>query len=705
MEPTEKALSSNANRFSNRGENALAAIVFTDVESFTTQMAAKETHTLNLIARDFSQMQQICEKFEGQVLKSLGDGLLMYFISAEKAVASAIEIQQAIAAAAANLPEKDILRHRIGIHLGDVFFNGSDVMGNGVNIAARLQTVASAGGICISQTVYDVVKHRLPMSVTYVGLRSLKGIAEPIPVYQIQPPQVVKPTQQNVFISYRAQEPDSSLAKEFYDALMGAGHQPFMASESIRLGENWPQRIETKLQHCDYLLLLLSEQSATSEMVTEEVRRAKELQEERPNGKPIILPIRVNFTFDSSLNYNLRGYLDCIQQRHWHSPADTPNLLTEVIQLIAEGGKPEESDTNGEVPLEVAGGDRPPLPYAVPELPEGQVDIASVFYVERPPIEDRCYETIIQPGALIRIKAPRQMGKTSLMARILNQASKQGYRTVPLSFQLADRKTFADLDNFLKWFCASVGRRLRLANRLSEYWDEIFGSKDNCTAYFEEYLLENLTTPLVLGLDEVDCIFQYPEIAADFFGLLRAWHEDAKNRDIWKKLRLVVVHSTEVYVPMDINQSPFNVGLPIELPEFKSEQIYDLARLHGLDWDATKISRLMKMVGGHPYLVRLALYHIAKQDITLENLLETAPTEAGLYGDHLRRHLWNLEQHPQLAEATGQVVSATEPIRLESSLGFKLHSMGLVKLQGNEVIPRCNLYRQYFRDRLNRVQE
>lgn len=268
MEPTEKALFSNANLFSNRGENALAAIVFTDVESFTTQMAAEENHTLNLIARDFSQMQQICEKFEGQVLKSLGDGLLMYFISAEKAVASAIEIQQAIASSAANLPERDILHHRIGIHLGDVFFNGSDVMGNGVNIAARLQTVAAAGGICISQTVYDVVKHRLPMSVTYVGLRSLKGIGEPIPVYQIQPPQVVKPTQQNIFISYRAQDPDSSLAKEFYDALMGAGHQPFMASESIRLGENWPQRIESKLQECDYLLLLLSEQSATSEMVT-----------------------------------------------------------------------------------------------------------------------------------------------------------------------------------------------------------------------------------------------------------------------------------------------------------------------------------------------------------------------------------------------------------------------------------------------------
>lgn len=161
------------------------------------------------------------------------------------------------------------------------------------------------------------------------------------------------------------------------------------------------------------------------------------------------------------------------------------------------------------------------------------------------------------------------MGKTSLLSRILQQAKELDYLTVPLSFQLADTAVFADLDKFLRWFCASVGRRLRLPNRLNDYWDEIFGSKDNCTAYFEEYLLSEIDRPLTLGLDEVDCVFQHPEIAADFFGLLRAWHEEAKSRDLWKKLRLVVVHSTEVYIPLNINQSPFNVGLPIELPELR----------------------------------------------------------------------------------------------------------------------------------------
>lgn len=696
MEPIENV----AVPFNLRGESALAAIVFTDVESFTSKMAADEKHTLTLIHRDFELMNRLCQGFEGQLLKTLGDGLLMYFVSAEKAVLCAIEIQMAFATATTQLPERDILRHRIGIYLGDVIFSGSDVMGNGVNVAARLQGEATPGGICISQTVYDVVKSRLRVPVTYMGLRKLRGIKEPMPVYQIIPPRPLIGTQQRVFISYRAQNPDLDLAEQLSRALISAGHEVFLAGENIRWGENWPQRIEAELKQCDYLLVLLSAESAMSEMVTEEVKRAKQLRDAHPERKPGILPIRVKFPVSSPLNYNLRGYLDRIQQREWYSQTDSSVVISEILSILAEGRIPEELTESGLQTLPAwESPDRHPLPTATPELPEGQVDLASVFYVERSPIESRACETILQPGALIRIKATRQMGKTSLMARILSHATQQGYRTVALSFQLADGKVFADIDKFLRWFSATVGRRLRLPNQLNEYWDEIFGSKDNCTAYFEEYLLPNIDSPLVLGLDEVDCIFQYPEIAADFFGLLRAWHEDAKNRDIWKKLRLVVVHSTEVYVPMDINQSPFNVGLALELPEFTRQQVFDLAKLHGLDWQINQVEQLMAMVAGHPYLVRLALYRIAQQDLKLEDLLQTAPTESGLYSDHLRRHLWNLQQHPDLAAAMQQVVTATTPVRLESAAAFKLHSMGLVYLQGNEVTPRCDLYRQYFGDR------
>lgn len=527
----------------------------------------------------------------------------------------------------------------------------------------------------------------------------LNRLLQPIPAMQL-----VKPASRSarVFISYRSQDPDLSLAQQFYEALKAAGHEVFMAGNSIRIGENWPQRIEQELQQCHYFLLLLSPQSAKSEMVTEEVRRVQELRDTHPEHQPAIVPIRVNFPMNSPLNYNLRGYLNRIQQREWNSPADTPTIVQEVLRLVGEGEAPVVEEAAAVLPKlapTVESLDSPPLPVANPEVPGGQLDLASAFYIERPPIETSCYETIVQPGALIRIKAPRQMGKTSLMSRILHQAEQQGCRTVALSFQLADGKVFADLDKFLQWFCANVGRELHLPHKLGDYWDDIFGSKVNCTTYFE-YLLREINTPLILGLDEVDRIFQYPEIAADFFGMLRTWHEQAKRNELWKKLRLVVVHATEVYIPMNINQSPFNVGLPIELPEFSPEQVLDLARRHGLHWNTNQVERLMAMVGGHPYLVRVALYSLARQEMTLEQLLETAPTEAGPYGDHLRRHLWNLEQHHELAAAIKKAVAETHPVRVETEQAFKLESMGLVRLQGNDITLRFNLYRLYFQERL-----
>ncbi len=340
-----------------------------------------------------------------------------------------------------------------------------------------------------------------------------------------------------------------------------------------------------------------------------------------------------------------------------------------------------------------------PQLVAEPELPEGQVPLESAFYIERFRESD-CYKQIVKPGALIRIKAPREMGKTSLMSRIIHHAQKQGYQTASLNFQRTGDECLSNLEQFLKWFCATVGKQLRLPNKLADKWDEIFTSNDNCSAYFEEYLLAEITNPLVLALDEVDFVFQHPKIATDFFGMLRAWFEEAKNRDIWKKLRLVVVHSTEVYIPLNINQSPFNVGFLIELPEFSAQQVRSIALRHGLNWNTAQVEQLMAMVGGHPYLVRVALYHIARGDTTLEVLLQKAPTEAGHYRNHLLRHLRYLEERPELAAAIRRLVETTSPVHLKSIEAFQLHSMGLVHLQGNDVTPRCDLYKRYFCDRL-----
>lgn len=168
-----------------KGQRTLATVVFTDCVGFSARMSVNEEHTLDLIRRDLKLMKKVCERFEGRVLKTTGDGLLMCFSSAVKAVECAIEIQRAIAEAIATLPPSDALLHRIGIHLADMYITETDVMGNGVNIAARLQTEADPGGICISQTVYDVAKHGLQLVTEYLGPRDLKNIREVVPAYKV----------------------------------------------------------------------------------------------------------------------------------------------------------------------------------------------------------------------------------------------------------------------------------------------------------------------------------------------------------------------------------------------------------------------------------------------------------------------------------------------------------------------------------------
>jgi transcriptional regulator with XRE-family HTH domain len=331
-------------------------------------------------------------------------------------------------------------------------------------------------------------------------------------------------------------------------------------------------------------------------------------------------------------------------------------------------------------------------------FPEGSVALDSPFYVERPGIESLCYETVIKPGSLIRIKAPNMMGKTSLMTRILAHAAHQNYQMVYLDLSSVERGILTNLDKFLRWLCLMVGRQLRLENQLNDYWDtEILGSNDNCTVYFEEYLLAQIDCPVVLGLDELDRLFPYTEVIEDFLGMLRSWHEKGKISHIWKQLRLVMAHSTEVYIPLDMNQSPFNAGVPVELLEFDKKQIQDLVRLHDLNWNDTQVKELMRIVGGHPYLVRLAMYHVSSLLVTLEQLLQEAATEAGIYSNHLRRHLETLQKCPDLALALKKAVTLPQPIELDSMQIYKLHSMGLVQRQNNYVTPRCNLYREYFR--------
>ncbi len=332
------------------------------------------------------------------------------------------------------------------------------------------------------------------------------------------------------------------------------------------------------------------------------------------------------------------------------------------------------------------------------------------FYIERPPIEQNCYQAIMEPGALLRIKAPTKMGKTLLLEKILDYGNQQNYKTVKFDFQFAEPSVLSDLKTFLQWFCVNVADSMDLEDKLDEYWRDIYGLNKNCTRYFQKYLLSVTDSPLVLALDNFERLFAEKEIFGEFCLLLRGWYETAKQGtrvgQLWKKLRLIVVYSTDDYPKLNTNHSPFNVGLLFELFNFTQQQVKQLVQLYELEeqLDLQGISSLMALVEGNPYLIDRALVCLKNQSLSLEKLLKKAPTEEGIYSDRLRQLLWGLQQNPQLKAAFEQVVTSSSPVLLDTEIGFKLKSMGLVKLSGDGYLTSCDLYRQYFSVHLKHAQ-
>jgi AAA-like domain/CHAT domain len=324
------------------------------------------------------------------------------------------------------------------------------------------------------------------------------------------------------------------------------------------------------------------------------------------------------------------------------------------------------------------------------------------FYVVGSRLENRGCEEILKPGKLIRIKSPDKMGKTLMMSRIIDFAKQYGYRTAIIDLREVNQEHFSDINRFLQWLCAYVSDQLDIAQDPRTNWPTYLGANPNCTKFFKNHFLSANENPLVIAFDNFDCIFRHPSIEVDFCSLLRGWFEKAKTDEVWGNLRQIIVYKQKYYATKNLDMSPLNVGLPVELDELNSSELISLINAYGLSWTNEEITKLMHTIGGHPYLVQLALDQIIHQSITLDKLLKIAPTEEGIYKNHLNERLQKLEESTLTMEAMRVVVNSDRPVRLGSMESFKLDSMGLIKRKGNDVVPRCNLYRWYFKDMLSK---
>ncbi|HEY7545190.1 MAG TPA: serine/threonine-protein kinase, partial [Blastocatellia bacterium] len=328
----------------------------------------------------------------------------------------------------------------------------------------------------------------------------------------------------------------------------------------------------------------------------------------------------------------------------------------------------------------------------------GAVPLGSKFYIQRR-TDQELRAALDRGDSIVLIKGARQVGKTSLLARGLQQARAAGAAVVMTDFQSLNAESLESVEKLLRTFAEMFAYELDLDSFPDQTWSQHLTPSVNFERYLRREVLGKRQSPVVWGLDEVDRLFAC-NFASEVFGLFRSWHNKRAldPSGPWERLTQVIAYATEAHLFItDLNQSPFNVGTRLQLDDFTIEQVADLNRRYGSPLrDEEELNRYFRLVGGHPYLVRRGLHEMTSRSVTLDALESQSDSDEGPFGDHLRRIIVSLSQDSNLCEAV-RLALRKEPLPSAESF-YRLRSAGLISGDSaRDAAPRCQLYATYLK--------
>jgi len=326
----------------------------------------------------------------------------------------------------------------------------------------------------------------------------------------------------------------------------------------------------------------------------------------------------------------------------------------------------------------------------------GAVPLDSKFYIVRDTDGD-FLQAIKRRDSIVLVKGARQMGKTSLLARGLQQARMAGSAVVLTDFQKLNATHLDSIENFFLALSEMIYDQLDVDTEPEDAWSPRRGASINFERYIRRVVLKQVGGPLVWAMDEVDRLLTC-SFGSEVFGLFRSWHNERSldPSSPWEHLTLAIVYATEPHLFItDPNQSPFNVGTKLELKDFSIEHAIDLNERYGSPLtDETDVSRYCRLVGGHPYLLHNGIFEMKRRGLTLPDFEAVADQDEGPFGDHLRRILVLLARDPDLTEAVREVLRG-KPCPTTDGF-YRLRSTGLVSgHSAREAVLRCPLYEKY----------
>ena len=332
----------------------------------------------------------------------------------------------------------------------------------------------------------------------------------------------------------------------------------------------------------------------------------------------------------------------------------------------------------------------------------GALPLNSEFYIRRS-ADEELRLAIARHDSLVLIKGARQVGKTSLLARGLDQARQAGARVAVTDCQSLDASVLTSAETFYRFLNESIIEQLALSRSAKCGWSPLLGPGMNFERFLTHEILTEDSARVVWALDEVDRLFGH-EFASDVFALLRSWHNkralDPGGR--WRGLTLAIAYATEAHLFItDLNQSPFNVGTRLTLQDFEPGQVRELNRRYGSPLGSEEeLNRYVALVGGQPYLAQRGLYEMAARHVGLAAIEADADREDGPFGDHLHRLLVALGRDHDLVETVRSILRGRGCSSAESF--YRLRAAGVVSGDtSTETRLRCGLYERYLARRLS----
>jgi serine/threonine protein kinase len=327
----------------------------------------------------------------------------------------------------------------------------------------------------------------------------------------------------------------------------------------------------------------------------------------------------------------------------------------------------------------------------------GAVPLDSSFYILRP-TDDKFRAAIKRQDSIVLVKGARQVGKTSLLARGLEQARHAGAKVVLTDLQNISSDSLESAEKLLLTFADCFADHLELDVLPAEVWKPSRSPVTNFEQYLRREVLLQVPVPIVWGLDEVDRLFTCG-FGSEIFGLFRSWHNKRALDPAgpWCRLTLAIAYATEAHLFItDLNQSPFNVGTRLLLEDFTFAQVEEVNRRYGSPLtEEAQVKQYVRLVSGHPYLVRRGLYEMVTNGYNLAALEARADHDEGPFGNHLRRVLFSLLQDPGLCEVVRGLLRGNPCPTPESF--YRLRGAGLVLGDSaRDARLRCQLYATYF---------